>query len=82
MKFSALFFAALASTSSAFVVQPTSRMALQLAAAEPGAIATALEVSKKFGATSPEARLAWAEVEEMDSRDNRYARAYLFIPPL
>ena len=33
----------------------------------------ALEASKKFGASSPEARLAWEAVEEVDSSDNRYA---------
>jgi hypothetical protein len=31
----------------------------------------ALEISKKFGATSPEARLAWEAVEEVDASDNR-----------
>ena len=34
-------------------------------------VAEALEISKKFGATSAEARLAWENVEEMDSSDNR-----------
>jgi hypothetical protein len=32
----------------------------------------ALEISKKFGASSPEARLAWEAVEEVDASDNRY----------
>lgn len=36
------------------------------------AVAEALEISKKFGATSKEARIAWENVEEMDSSDNRY----------
>lgn len=36
------------------------------------AVAAALEASKKFGATSPEARLAWEAVEDMDAADNRY----------
>lgn len=36
------------------------------------AVAAALEASKKYGATSPEARLAWEAVEDMDSADNRY----------
>ena len=31
----------------------------------------ALEISKKFGASSPEARLAWEAVEEVDASDNR-----------
>jgi len=35
------------------------------------AIQEALEASKKFGATSPEARLAWEAVEELDSSDTR-----------
>lgn len=34
-------------------------------------VTKALEASKKYGATSKEARLAWEEVEEMDSSDNR-----------
>lgn len=36
------------------------------------AIQSAMEASKKFGSTSPEARLAWEAVEEMDASDNRY----------
>jgi hypothetical protein len=31
----------------------------------------ALEISKKFGASSPEARLAWESVEEVSASDNR-----------
>jgi hypothetical protein len=34
-------------------------------------IQQALKASKKFGASSPEARLAWETVEEVDSSDNR-----------
>jgi len=34
-------------------------------------VAAALEASKKYGATSKEARLAWEQVEEMDAADNR-----------
>jgi hypothetical protein len=34
-------------------------------------IAEALAISKEFGATSKEARIAWEAVEEMDSSDNR-----------
>jgi len=37
------------------------------------AVNAALETSKKYGATSKEARLAWEEVEEMDSSDNSVA---------
>ena len=32
----------------------------------------ALAASKKFGASSPEARLAWEAVEEVSASDNRY----------
>eukprot|EP00545_Synedropsis_sp_CCMP1620_P006356 CAMPEP_0119012444 /NCGR_PEP_ID=MMETSP1176-20130426/6735_1 /TAXON_ID=265551 /ORGANISM="Synedropsis recta cf, Strain CCMP1620" /LENGTH=75 /DNA_ID=CAMNT_0006965403 /DNA_START=44 /DNA_END=268 /DNA_ORIENTATION=+ len=34
-------------------------------------IADAMAASKEFGATSKEARLAWEEVEEMDSSTNQ-----------
>jgi hypothetical protein len=37
----------------------------------------ALAASKKFGASSPEARLAWETVEEVDSSDNRYVHFYM-----
>lgn len=36
------------------------------------AVAAALEATQKYGATSPEARVAWDTVEEIDSSDNRY----------
>lgn len=36
------------------------------------AIQAALEASRKYGATSPEARVAWDAVEDMDARDNRF----------
>ena len=35
------------------------------------AIKEALEASKTFGPTSPEARIAWETVEDMDSADAR-----------
>lgn len=35
------------------------------------AVQAALETSKKYGATSKEAALAWETVEEMDASDNR-----------
>ena len=35
------------------------------------AVKAAMEASKKFGPTSPEARMAWETVEEMDSSDTR-----------
>jgi hypothetical protein len=38
----------------------------------------ALEISKKFGETSPEARAAWDVVEEMDA-SNRYGRKSDFM---
>ncbi|KAG7354650.1 CP12 domain containing protein [Nitzschia inconspicua] len=36
-------------------------------------IKEALDISKKFGAASPEARLAWEAVEEVDASDNSVA---------
>lgn len=45
----------------------------QLAMSRPDAseaVKAALEASKKFGPTSPEARMAWETVEEMDSSDS------------
>jgi len=50
------------------------------------AVNAALEASKKYGASSPEARLAWEAVEEMDASDNRWVngrsirRGCLFEP--
>ena len=35
-----------------------------------GAIATATEASRDFGATSKEARIAWETVEEINASDN------------
>ena len=35
-----------------------------------GAIATAMEASRDFGATSKEARIAWEIVEEINASDN------------
>lgn len=35
------------------------------------AVEAALAATKEFGATSPEARVLWDIVEEMDSSDNR-----------
>jgi len=43
------------------------------------AIKAALEASKKFGATSAEARMAWETVEEMDAADTRYDRPPVFV---
>jgi hypothetical protein len=36
------------------------------------AIETAQQATAKYGAASPEARLAWEAVEEIDGSDNRY----------
>jgi CP12 domain len=44
---------------------------LQARADASAAIKAALDASKKFGATSPEARVAWDTVEEIDASDNR-----------
>jgi hypothetical protein len=55
---------------STFGVRPST----QLASTRPDtseAIKAALAASKKFGATSAEARIAWEKVEEMDASDNR-----------
>ena len=67
-----------ASTASAFAPSSawkTRAATTSLAATRPDtsqAVAAALEASKKYGATSPEARLAWEAVEEQDASDNRY----------
>ena len=53
---------------SLFQRQPTF---LSAAKDSSAAVAAALEASKKYGATSPEARVAWEAVEDMDSSDNR-----------
>jgi len=74
MKLSALIVLAGASAASAFVPSASSSRAATTLAARPdasAAIKEALEASKKFGATSSEARVAWDIVEEMDSSDNR-----------
>jgi hypothetical protein len=39
------------------------------------AIQAALEASRAYGPTSPEARVAWDAVEEMDASDNRFVTA-------
>lgn len=83
MKIACLYLLA-SSTASAFTVTPlspasavASRSVTSLyAEGRPDsskAVAAALEASKKFGATSPEARIAWEAVEDMDSSDNSAA---------
>jgi CP12 domain len=42
------------------------------------AIAAAMAASKQFGAASPEARVAWDTVEEINASDNRYGRGCPF----
>jgi hypothetical protein len=79
MKISLLALAYVASTASAFMgvappqasVVRSAATQLQARADASVAIKAALAASKKFGATSPEARVAWATVEEIDSSDNR-----------
>lgn len=68
--------AALASTSDAFTVnQSTARRGTQMMAqvSSENLVAEALKMSKEFGATSSEARLAWEAVEEVDASDNSAA---------
>lgn len=45
---------------------------LSATTAPPDLVQAALETSRKYGAQSPEARLAWETVEEMNSCDDRY----------
>lgn len=50
------------------------RSSVRLYSARPDTteyVAAALEASKKYGATSKEARIAWEAVEEIDAADNR-----------
>jgi hypothetical protein len=58
---------------SAFAPAPMNRATTALSARTDSskAIQDALEASKKYGATSPEARVLWDIVEEMDASDNR-----------
>lgn len=53
----------------------TSRLASRVDSSD--FVKEALEISKKFGASSPEARLAWEAVEEMDSSDNRWVHDHV-----
>lgn len=74
MKISLIALACVTSTASAFmgVVAPIRTPThLQARADASAAIKAALDASKKFGATSPEARVAWDTVEEIDASDNR-----------
>ena len=75
MKFSlALLFAAAATTQGFAPLSAPRRTttALQNARADTSElIQEAMQASKKYGAASPEARLAWEAVEEVDASDNR-----------
>jgi len=65
--------AALISSTAAFAPTPVGRHSVALRSAGPEAIEAALAASKKFGATSKEAAVAWDIVEEMDASDNSAA---------
>lgn len=66
---------ALLATAEAFAPSGFARTQTQLAARVESAslVEEALAASKKFGASSSEARLAWEAVEEVDSADNSEA---------
>ena len=80
MKFS-LSLAALAATAvqgfapAAISVRPSTSLFDRPDSSE--AVKAAMEASKKFGATSKEARMAWETVEEMDSSDLRCVRSFV-----
>mmetsp|Transcript_15443 Transcript_15443/g.31900 ORF Transcript_15443/g.31900 Transcript_15443/m.31900 type:complete len:224 (-) Transcript_15443:750-1421(-) len=61
----------------AFVVAPSAQRSTSVLFSErvdsSSTIQAALEATKKFGATSPEARVLWDAVEEMDGADNSVA---------
>ena len=83
MKTACLYLLAAASGVSAFcpnLQARTSTTALNVQARpdSSAAVKAALEASKKYGATSPEARLAWEAVEELDASDNRYVGIVLW----
>jgi CP12 domain len=59
-----------ASPSSSSAAASTDAAATDAAAAK--AVKAALEASRKYGSTSPEARVAWDVVEEINASDNRY----------
>jgi len=60
-------------TPSAFGVRAATRLLARPDSST--AVQAALEASKKFGATSPEARVAWDAVEDL-AFDNRYVVVY------
>mmetsp|Transcript_1164 Transcript_1164/g.1902 ORF Transcript_1164/g.1902 Transcript_1164/m.1902 type:complete len:206 (-) Transcript_1164:109-726(-) len=77
MKFSLALVTLLSASASAFVPSPNNvwgtTTALSSRVDSSDAVKAALEASEKYGATSPEARIAWETVEEMDSSDNSAA---------
>eukprot|EP00533_Pseudo-nitzschia_delicatissima_P015551 CAMPEP_0197265704 /NCGR_PEP_ID=MMETSP1432-20130617/2558_1 /TAXON_ID=44447 /ORGANISM="Pseudo-nitzschia delicatissima, Strain UNC1205" /LENGTH=223 /DNA_ID=CAMNT_0042730475 /DNA_START=44 /DNA_END=715 /DNA_ORIENTATION=+ len=81
MKFSAAFLAISVSSTSAFTANLNKRGSTQLTMAKlvaPSADVSALideatKLSQDFGPTSPEARLAWEAVEEVNAADNSAA---------
>eukprot|EP00584_Thalassiosira_punctigera_P009008 CAMPEP_0172526172 /NCGR_PEP_ID=MMETSP1067-20121228/1134_1 /TAXON_ID=265564 ORGANISM="Thalassiosira punctigera, Strain Tpunct2005C2" /NCGR_SAMPLE_ID=MMETSP1067 /ASSEMBLY_ACC=CAM_ASM_000444 /LENGTH=206 /DNA_ID=CAMNT_0013309619 /DNA_START=85 /DNA_END=705 /DNA_ORIENTATION=- len=65
--------AALATSAAAFAPSQSGRNSVALRAAGSAEIEAALAASKKYGATSKEARVLWDIVEEMDASDNSAA---------
>ena len=61
-------------SSSLNVHQKSSSSSLFAIVDSRAAVRQALDLSKKYGVTSPEARVAWDAVEEMRAADNRYVR--------
>ena len=82
MKFLALSFILCASVNG-FIAPNTPRTSFVLKGSRADsseAISAALEASKKFGATSKEAKLAWEIVEDIDASDDRCV--YILSPSL
>lgn len=78
MKFTILYSVLLTSAqafvvpSSRFVTTRAEKITLWARVDTSKQVEAALEASHKYGPTSPEARIAWETVEEMDASDNRY----------
>ena len=75
MKFSLALFVLSAASVNAFApsISTTSTSTALFATVDTrSAVRQALDISKKFGVTSPEARVAWDAVEEMRANDDRY----------
>lgn len=65
----------LLASASAFMTQTAPAFTTRLHTARvdaSDAIQQALEASRKYGAASPEAKVAWDAVEEISAADNRY----------